>query len=86
MKKKHERGETQLEAVTEYLLTVEESISSRREGGEQLLHDWRIHEAAWKKKVLDISNHRGLESDYPYEPPGDSGTPRYRLPWILCLF
>ncbi|KAI1786196.1 hypothetical protein LXA43DRAFT_898439, partial [Ganoderma leucocontextum] len=72
LKKKHERGEAQLQAVTEYLLTVEESIATRRQGGEKLFQEWRTHEAAWKKKVLDIPNHRDLESDYPYEPPGDS--------------
>ncbi|KAM5534229.1 hypothetical protein V8D89_012136 [Ganoderma adspersum] len=40
--------------------------------GKKVLHEWRAHEAAWKKKVLDICNHREIDSDYPYEPPGDS--------------
>ena len=48
-------------------------MATRRQGGEKLLEEWRTHEAAWKKKVLDVRNHREIESDYPYEPPGDSG-------------
>ncbi|KAI1782416.1 hypothetical protein LXA43DRAFT_905863 [Ganoderma leucocontextum] len=72
LSRKLERGETRLNAVTEYLATMESSITSSRDGGNSLLEDWRTHEAKWKAKVVDISQHHELVSDYPYEPPAEA--------------
>ncbi|KAI1788107.1 hypothetical protein LXA43DRAFT_975014 [Ganoderma leucocontextum] len=69
---KLEKGEKHLEGVTEYLDSVEDSITSKHQNGEDLLDEWRVHEAEWTKKMVDIKRHKEIESDYPYEPPAEA--------------
>ena len=70
---KLEKGEQHLEGVTEYLDSVEDSIASKCQNGEDLLGQWRAHEVEWKKKMVNIKRHKEIESDYPYEPPAEAG-------------
>ena len=72
---KLEKGEKHLEGVTEYLNTVEDSITSKRRNGDDLLGNWRVHEIEWKKKIVDISQHKEIDRNYPYELPAEAGTP-----------
>ena len=77
--RKHEKAEAELQVVAEYLTSIETSITTKREGGDALLREWREHEAQWKKKVVDINQHHIIDSDYPYEPPAEAGVSSFTI-------
>ena len=60
-------AEERLAATTEYLQTVEASVNDRFPLG--TLADWQEAHTEWNSKVVDISEHKGLDS--PFEPPAD---------------